>query len=66
MKVAEDTINVCLESSWCSRLLLQAIGVPGPQVEGGGAASCASAFVSYTEGAGVGGGQRGGGEVPGR
>lgn len=39
-------------------LVLQAIGVPGPQVGGGGVASCASAFVSYMEGAGV--GERGG------
>lgn len=35
-------------------LVLQAIGVPGPQVGGGGVASCASAFVSYMEGVGVG------------
>lgn len=35
------------------RLVLQAIGVPGPQVGGGGVASCASAFVSYTGGAGL-------------
>lgn len=49
------------------RLVLQAIGVPGPQVGGGGVASCASAFVSYTGGAGL--RMRwgwGGGEVPGR